>query len=74
MIRLDFSDDIKQIVLEHSASSNPSDVSGNAVHGLKPDSQSNIFNWKNRLAPEEIQRIRQATEDISPAFYTDEDW
>jgi hypothetical protein len=44
------------------------------VHILKRDSAANIFSWKERLTPEEIERVKKGTGDIAPLFYSDNDW
>ena len=73
---LEFSDKVRNIIESFSSPVNPSE--SNAIIGseatLRRNSASNIWNWKNRLTPSEIQRIRCGVEDISRAFYTDEDW
>jgi hypothetical protein len=33
-----------------------------------------MSNWKKRLTPEEVIRIRKLTEDVSHLFYSDEEW
>ncbi|MEK6221079.1 MAG: hypothetical protein N2D54_02405, partial [Chloroflexota bacterium] len=53
---------------------NPAEVSEKSVHSVKLDSHANIFNWKKRLNPEEIDRIRESTADVAAHYYTDEDW
>ena len=44
------------------------------IHSVKRDSKKNIDVWKRRLSAEEIQRVRQITEPVAPAFYTNEEW
>jgi hypothetical protein len=41
---------------------------------FKRDSKSNIWNWKNRLTSEEIQRVKEKTHEIASQFYSDEEW
>ena len=73
---LRFSDKVRNVIENFSSPANPSE--SNAIVGseatLRRNSASNIWNWKNRLTPSEIQRIRFSVEEISSAFYTDEDW
>jgi hypothetical protein len=38
------------------------------------DSRASIDNWKKRLSPQEITRIREMTEGVSDLFYSDESW
>jgi|SoiMethySBSTD1v2_1073268.scaffolds.fasta_scaffold94392_3 sulfotransferase family protein len=73
---LEFSSHVREKVLEYSSSTNPADtdapVGSDAT--LKRNSRENMWNWKNRLTPTEIKTIRERVEDISKAFYTNEDW
>jgi hypothetical protein len=71
---LTFDHKVRDIILNSSASENPTELSKNKIHSVKLDSRANIDNWKKRLAPEEITRIRRLTEDASPLFYSDSDW
>ena len=41
---------------------------------IRRDSESNIWNWKKRLTPEEIQRVKEQTDAIADQFYGEEDW
>lgn len=41
---------------------------------LKRDSLANILTWKQRLTASEIERIRQRVQDVSLAFYADNEW
>lgn len=38
------------------------------------DSRSNIWSWKDRLTPAEVDRIRKLTEDVASIYYSDSDW
>lgn len=70
---LEYTSKIESGVREYSKPSNPKEVY-NESRALKRDSKANIYAWKNKLTPSEIQRIREATRDISINFYSDEEW
>lgn len=70
-IDIEFTDVMRQAVLESSGSHNPQEQSQNE---FIRDSRKNIKNWQSRLSEEEINRIRIGTESISSHFYHDEDW
>lgn len=57
-----------------SSTENPSEVSKQTVHAVRLDSRANLENWKRRLQPEEIDRIRSLTQDQATRFYPDFDW
>lgn len=71
---LDFTRQIENTIQNSSSSDNPKQLSKNKTHSVRLDSQANIMNWKKRLNPEEISRIRQLTEDTAKNFYSDGDW
>jgi hypothetical protein len=53
---------------------NPTELPLESIHSVNLDSKTNIKNWQNRLELEEIDRVRELTEDISQRFYDDQDW
>jgi hypothetical protein len=71
---LTLSPEVRQVIEAHSGADNPGEAPGNAVHHLRRDSRANIWNWRHRLTPEEVARIRHGTHDVARHFYTDADW
>jgi Sulfotransferase domain len=71
---LTFDEKVHDTILNSSSSENPTELSKKKVHSVKLDSRANMDNWKKRLTPEEITRIRKLTEDVSPLFYSDYEW
>jgi hypothetical protein len=69
---LDFDAASERQIREHSAPSNPAEVSDGRV--LKRDSRSSIWTWKKRLTDEEIECVRNGVGAIAAEFYTDADW
>ena len=65
---------VEQTILSASSSENPVEVSKRAVHSVRLDSQANLHNWKRRLSPGEIQRVRQLTEEVALRYYPEMDW
>jgi len=48
---------------------------GASKTGFRPlDSRAHAVKWKTSLAPDEISRIRAATEDVASLYYDDADW
>jgi len=64
----------KSVILAHSAPTNPKEVSPGDPGTIRRDSQATIRTWKKRLTQEEIERIREGTEEISSLFYKDAEW
>ena len=73
-LELDFSPEVRSLVQEHSAPSNPEDVPVEDAFSLKRDSKAGIWTWKDRLTGSEIERIRAGTWDVAQAFYSNDDW
>jgi len=71
---LPFDQKVRDTILNSSSSENPTELSKKKVHSVKLDSRANMDNWKKRLTPEEITRIRKLTEDVSHLFYSDSEW
>lgn len=65
---LKFTPVIRSQILEYSRGGD------NQESELKRNSRSNIWSWQNRLTQEEIERVKQGTQEISKAFYSEEDW
>jgi len=71
---LNFTEKVKETILNSSSSENPNKLSKNKTHSVNLDSRANLDNWKKILTPEEITKIRNITEDVSPHFYSDDEW
>ena len=71
---LNFTPQVERRILDSSSSENPAELSRKKVHSVKLDSRANLHNWKRRLSPEDIARIRQLTEGVAQEYYPDVDW
>lgn len=71
---LDFTSQVQSTILASSSSDNPGEVSKTAVHKVRLDSRANLHNWKRRLDPTEIARIRDLTADVTALYYPDLEW
>jgi hypothetical protein len=71
---LKFTPGVEQTILESSSSENPVELSRKQVHSVRLDSRANLYNWKRRLSPEEISRVRALTEEAAHDYYPDVDW
>jgi hypothetical protein len=71
-LNLALSEHIREVIREHSDPANPNQAS--RYNSIQLDSKSNLSNWRNRLTESEVERIRTQVEDVSSAFYSDEDW
>ncbi len=71
---LEFTPRVEQFILSSSSSENPAENSRKKVHGFKLDSRANVSVWKQRLAAEEIDRIRKLTEEVAPLYYSEAEW
>jgi hypothetical protein len=74
-LNLEFSQNVRGAIEYYSSSENPRDAEvPTGEISLRRNSELNISNWKYRLTMSETERIRKKVEDISRAFYSDEDW
>jgi hypothetical protein len=73
-IGLEFTPGVGQSILRSSSSENPTELSRKDVHSVRLDSRANLHNWKHRLSPEEIGRIRNMTEEVAHSYYPEVDW
>jgi hypothetical protein len=73
-LNLDFNERVKDTILNSSSSENPVKLTKNKTHSVKLDSRASLDNWKKILTPEEINRIRKMTEDVSHLFYSEDEW
>ena len=71
---LDFTSRVEKEVLDSSSSENPTELSLKKTHSVKMDSAGSVKNWRKRLSPEEINRIRTMTEGVAELYYSNEDW
>lgn len=71
---LAYTDKVQETIRNSSSSENPAELSNRKTHSVKLDSRANLENWKKRLAPDEIKRIRDLTEDVASLFYADVKW
>lgn len=71
---LRFTQKAQRAIQASSSSENPKEISASAVHAFQLNSRANLNNWKRRLGAEEIQRVRQITEEVAASYYPDESW
>jgi hypothetical protein len=69
---LDFTPAAANINNEHSLGNGSTPLAESK--GLKRNSRSNIWQWRERLTPAEISLIRHRTEDVAYHFYSADDW
>ena len=56
----------------HSAPSNPAQP--RSRHAVRAHSAAVAEGWRSFLTPDEAARLREATREVWPRFYSDEDW
>jgi hypothetical protein len=75
-VDLEFTPHVKAVIKAYTTSANPMDPDApvGSETALKRDSKANIWNWKQRLTPGEIEKIKEQVRDIAEYFYSDQDW
>lgn len=71
---LPYTEDVQKAILHSSSRANPPDRDENRHLFHTRDSRANIDNWRHRLTPSEVERIRALVADVSPLFYGDDEW
>lgn len=71
---LSFTPGARASILRASSERNPAELAKRNVHSVELDSRANLDNWRRRLSPEEITRIRKLTEDVAHFYYAEESW
>lgn len=73
-LNLRFTDKVIKEINYYCDVENPAEAPEGKAHALRRNSKANIWNWKTRLSPSEITKIRKNLSDISDRFYSDQDW
>ena len=73
-LELPFTGKARKGILKATSAKNPQEVSLDSIYSTNLDSAANLENWKQRLSPEEIARIRDLTQDVARIYYGDQDW
>lgn len=71
---LPFDDRAASQIEAASSERNPSELAVTDPHRTRLDSRGNLGNWHKRLAPQDVERIREIAEPISSEWYGDSDW
>lgn len=69
-----WSDEAQKVIRAYSGRENPEEVGDEVIHQIRRDSRANIWKWKERLTPAEIEQIRERVEPVSRHFYGESDW
>ncbi|MGK7894470.1 MAG: sulfotransferase [Xenococcus sp. (in: cyanobacteria)] len=68
-LKLQYTDEIRQKIVKSSSNKN-SDIEQYVWNELIRDSKKNLLSYKNRLNPEEIDKVLCETEEIAKIFYS----
>ncbi len=71
---LKFTAPVQRRIESASSADNPKELSRSRVHAVRLDSRANLYNWRKRLTPEEVNRVRKMTESVSHLYYADQEW
>lgn len=71
---LSFTPGTLKAITNSTSTANPGELARGKVHSVQLDSRANLSNWRRRLEPVEISRIRKLTEDVASHFYPEGSW
>lgn len=69
-----FTDEAATAIARSTGAGNPEELDAAAPHETQLDSRANLDNWRRRLEPEEVARVRELTSDVAARFYPEEEW
>jgi len=69
---LDLTLEVSSFILEVSGAHNP--IEQQFTNEFRRNSKENVFNWKNRLSLNEIDKIKEKTSKVSNRFYAEHEW
>ena len=72
VLDLEYTQSIQSDILKSTQANSSTNL--NDPLSIERDSKANIWGWKDRLTPQEIERVRTGTRLIGSHFYDDEDW
>jgi hypothetical protein len=65
---------VRRAIAVTTAADNPAEAAPGVIHELRRSSAESVRSWRSRLTPAEVARVRDATADVWPEFYSDEEW
>jgi hypothetical protein len=71
---LPFTEEAAAAVVASSSSDNPKETRAQSPYETSIDSSANLEQWRTRLDPEDVQRIRAITEETALRFYPNLAW
>lgn len=71
---LEWTTEARDVIARHSSAANPAEAPKGVGTHLKRDSAAAAENWRRRLAPEQVVRIRDRVEPVSSHFYDASSW
>lgn len=71
---LEFTPGVERKIHASSSAENPVELARGKTYSVRLNSRASVHNWKRRLSPDEIARIRELTEDVALAYYPDVEW
>jgi hypothetical protein len=73
-VDVDWSDRLAAAIQSRNVGAKGAETAPEGRGGTLRDSRRAMWTWLDRLTPEEIERVRDATADVAPHWYGPEDW
>jgi hypothetical protein len=73
-VGLDFPPCARRAVEEFTSEGNAGEVAAGVKTQLRRDSRANVWNWRHRLSPAEVARVRAGTGNLARFFYPESEW
>jgi hypothetical protein len=72
LLGLEMSEGALQTIEESTDAENPTEATAEDPYSVLLDSKKNLACWRERLSPEEVERVREITAPVARLYYADE--
>ena len=71
---LKYENHIQSAIVRNTRKGNPAEAPSGHADALRRDSRANVKNWKHRLDPSQVARIRDSVGEIAEHFFDEHSW
>jgi hypothetical protein len=72
LLGLQMSDRVLRLIEQMTGAGNPPEAAAEDPYSVRLDSKRNLARWRERLVPEEVERVQELTAPIARLYYPDE--
>jgi hypothetical protein len=72
LLGLRMDDRVLRLIEEMTGAENPAEATESDPYSVRLDSKRNLARWRERLAPEEVERVQELTAPVARLYYPDD--